>query len=89
MSRELLTMSASEDEIRAELDELRRAVLNDWIVVTTRTAGLVEQMQSTVSWRVTKPLRVFKRFQRTATDEGLRVAIDLTAVAVARRLGRR
>ena len=81
-------MSASDDNARIELEELRQAVLDDWIVVTTRTVGVVEAMQATLSWRVTKPLRVAKRFQRAAQNEGLSVAIDLAAVAVARRLGR-
>jgi hypothetical protein len=81
-------MSASDGDARAELEELRQAVLDDWIVVTTRTVGVIEAMQATLSWRVTKPLRLAKRFQLAAQSDGLGVAIDLAAVAVARRLGR-
>ena len=81
-------MSVSDDEARMQLEELRQAVLDDWIAVTTRAAGAIEEMQSTVSWRLTKPLRLVKRFQRATQADGLRVAVDLVAVSVARRLGR-
>jgi hypothetical protein len=81
-------MSTSDDAARAELEELRQAILDDWIVVTTRTVGVVEAMQATLSWRITKPLRLAKRFQISAQRDGVGVAVDLAAVAVARRLGR-
>ena len=78
----------AEPPTRTDYEELRQAVLDDWIVVTTRTAGRVEEMTQTFSWRITKPLRLARVFQRTAQDQGLSVARDLTAAAIARRLGR-
>lgn len=72
-----------------ELRELREAVLDDWLVVTMRTAGALAAFQRTFSWRVTRPLRLMRRFQMVARDNGIAAATDLTAVAVARRLGRR
>ena len=75
--------SAEED-----LAELRQAVLDDWVVVTTRTSAFLRDITNTVSWRVTKPLRIVRRFQGVAKQEGIAVATDLAAGAIARRLGR-
>jgi len=78
------TIRTAEDD----LAELRQAVLDDWIVVTTRTAQELQDIQKTVSWRVTRPLRLVRRFQGTAREIGYGAALDLAAGAVARRLGR-
>lgn len=85
-------MTAQDDPARSDSDhlaELRQAVLDDWIVVTTRTAGALHAIQQTVSWRVTKPLRMVKRFQRASDEYGFGRAAELTAASVARRLGRK
>lgn len=74
--------------LRAELDELREAVLEDWIVVTTRNFEAIREMQHTVSWRVTRPLRVFRVFQRKAFEIGYARATQLAAQRVAAKLGR-
>jgi hypothetical protein len=71
-----------------ELAELRQAVLDDWVVVTTRTSVALHSIQKTVSWRVTRPLRLVRRFQGSVNELGLAAATDLAAASVARRLGR-
>ena len=71
-----------------DLAELRQAVLDDWIIVTTRTSVVLENVTNTVSWRVTKPLRMVRRFQGSAKELGLVAAADLAAASIARRLGR-
>jgi len=73
---------------RRDYEELRQAVLDDWVTITTREAGRVEAMQQTLSWRVTAPLRLVRVFQTTAKAEGFSVARDLAAASIARRLGR-
>ncbi len=75
-------------KLKAELDELREAVLDDWILVTTRNVDAIRAMQRTVSWRVTRPLRIFRGFQRRAADIGYVTASQLAAVRVAEKLGR-
>jgi len=81
--------------LKAELEELREAVLEDWLLVTTRNVdvirklqGTVRAMQRTVSWRVTRPLRLFRSFQFKATEIGYFRAGQLAAVRVAEKFGR-
>lgn len=64
-------------------------MLEDWIVVTTRSSTAVAAMQQTLSWRITRPLRLVRRFGKVSEDIGLANAVNLAAVSVARRVGRR
>lgn len=75
-------------KLRAELEELREAVLEDWILMTTRNVDAIRAIQRTFSWRVTRPLRVFRVFQRKASDVGYIRASQLAAGRVAEKLGR-
>lgn len=83
-------MTETEDSARleAELEELREAVLEDWILMTTRNVEAIRAMQRTVSWRVTRPLRMFRVFQRKASDLGYIRASQLAAARLAEKLGR-
>lgn len=72
----------------AELAELRDAVLDDWLVVTTSVTGALHDIQQTVSWKVTKPLRLGRLLQKKVGEVGVVPASQLAAAAVARRLGR-
>jgi hypothetical protein len=81
--------------LRAELDELREAVLEDWIVITTRNVdairamqGSIRAMESTLSWRVTRPLRLFRSVQLRASQIGYVRASQLAAARLAEKLGR-
>jgi hypothetical protein len=76
------------DDAAEQLEELRSAVLRDWAVVVSRSTAEIVDMQSTVSWRVTRPLRMVRTMQRTASEGGLRAASDLVAVKIAQRLSR-
>lgn len=82
-------MTDDQQSASSDLDELRDAVLDDWIVMTTMTAGALAQFQATLSWRITRPLRLIRRYQTVAQREGLMSATRLSAVAVAERLRRR
>lgn len=72
-----------------QLTELRDAVLGDWILVTSHSTDALRAIHSTVSWRVTKPLRAFRRFSIKANEVGVVPAGRLAAEIVARRLGAR
>jgi hypothetical protein len=79
----------SNDSAVRDLEELRSAVLEDWVVITSMTAGALAEFQSTLSWRITRPLRLFRRYQIAVERHGFREATELGAVAVAERLRRR
>jgi hypothetical protein len=71
-----------------DLVELQQAVLDDWILVTTHAVAALDAIKQTVSWRVTAPLRLARRFGSAANEIGVTAAAELAAVAVARRLRR-
>jgi hypothetical protein len=71
-----------------ELDQLREAVLDDWLIVTSSVTDYLRDMQTTFSWRVTRPLRLVRRYQRRAGEIGVVPAGQLAAVALARKFRR-
>lgn len=71
-----------------DLDELREAVLDDWLRVTSSVTDAVGEMQRTLSWRVTRPLRLARLLQRKVGEIGVVPASQLAATALAQRLGR-
>ncbi|ARC57433.1 hypothetical protein AS850_10130 [Frondihabitans sp. 762G35] len=79
-----LDASSAESDLR----ELREAVLDDWLRVTSSVTDAVTEIQSTVSWRVTRPLRLTRLMQRKVSEIGVVPASRLAAVALAKRLGR-
>lgn len=83
-----MTDSVESARLQAELEELREAVLTDWILVTTRNVDALRAMQQSVSWRITRPLRVLRVFQRKASDLGYIRAGQLAAARVAEKVGR-
>jgi hypothetical protein len=76
------------NDAERELDELRRAVLEDWLALTDETAGELTRMRATLSWRITAPLRSAARFRNGVARHGLAQATRLSAVEIARRLNR-
>lgn len=69
-----------------QLRELRDAVLNDWILVTSHSTNAIRAMQSTFSWRVTRPLRTVRTLSSKAQEVGLVPAGQLAAGMIARKL---
>jgi hypothetical protein len=79
---------ATPSTAEADLAELREAVLDDWFRVTSSVTDAVTEIENTLSWRVTRPLRLARTLQRKASEIGVVPASQLAAVAVAKRLGR-
>jgi hypothetical protein len=77
-----------EDELEAELAELQDAVLEDWVVVASHATDALRSIQSTLSWRITRPLRVTRTFQNKVAEIGTGRAVQLATAQVARRLRR-
>ncbi|RKR73246.1 hypothetical protein [Frondihabitans australicus] len=71
-----------------ELQQLREAVLDDWLVVTSSVTDYLRDIQQTFSWRVTRPLRRARQFQKKVDEVGVVPASQLAAVALAKKLGR-
>ena len=82
-------MTQDNGDAEAELAELREAVLDDWIIVTSSLGNTLTAMQNTLSWRITKPLRLCRKFGKKVNQVGLADAGQLAAVAVARKIGLR
>jgi hypothetical protein len=77
-----------EADLEAELDELRDAVLEDWVVVASHATDTIRSMQSTLSWRITRPLRVVRVFQNKVEEVGPSRAAQLAAAQLAARVRR-
>ncbi len=73
----------------AQLEQLREAVLDDWVIVIDRVTRTQREMENTVSWRVTKPLRLIRLFQRKAADVGTLAAARIAADSLRNRWGSR
>lgn len=72
----------------ADLEELREAVLDDWLLVTSSVTDYLNDIQHTLSWRVTRPLRVVRVLQKRAGELGVVPTGQLAAVALAKKLRR-
>lgn len=83
------SVSHETDQLQRDLDELREAVLDDWILITARGGDTLRAIQNTFSWRVTRPLRTFRSFEKQVERIGFLPASQLAAAAVARKLGKR
>lgn len=77
------------ERLQRDLDELREAVLNDWILITSRAGDALRAFQNTFSWRITRPLRVVRRFGYQAREIGFVPASQLAAARLASTLGSR
>lgn len=75
-------MGVNQEQVKLErdLDDLRDAVLNDWVRITTHSAGAARAMQSSLSWRITRPLRLFRTYQFKAREVG---SLEATRLALA------
>ena len=82
-------MDQEKSTAERDLEELREAVLDDWLTVTSNVTDALRGIQQTFSWRVTRPLRAVRTVSRRAGEIGVVPTGRLVAVEVARRLGRR
>lgn len=82
-------MTAEADDTEARLNELRDAVLADWVRVTADHAGALRDMQNSLSWRITRPLRLARTYQMKASEAGVLEATRIAAAMVASKVGAR
>lgn len=83
----------SVDELRARLDELLNEPLDEWVASMQLGGGgsvhYVADFESTLSWKVTRPLRAARTFQIRVGQLGLPVAVRHSVRYAKRRLGGR
>ena len=69
------------DELRRENEQLRQRLLDGWTELAASEASvpsIVQHMESSLSWRVTKPLRLVRTIQLKAARVGYLRAISLS-----------
>ena len=78
---ELSNVIEERDELRRENDELRQRILEGWTKLATSEASvpsIVQHMESSISWRITKPLRMVRSLQMKAARVGYIRALPLS-----------
>lgn len=90
LARRLAEVEAERDELRTAIDSQANASLASWMVVVNTEARILRDMQNTLSWRVTKPLRRMRELQLKVARVGVARASQLAVADFRRRfLGRR
>lgn len=75
---------AERDQLRRELDSRANADILSWLRVVDDESRMLRDMQQTLSWRITKPLRLARKVQKKAGEVGV-VEVSQLAVADLRR----
>lgn len=75
-------------ELRARIDQLLNDPLDSW-VENMYVGGSAAEFESTISWRITKPLRAVRTFQMRVSQLGFGTAVAHSMRYARRRLGRR
>jgi hypothetical protein len=75
---------AERDRLRQELDSRANADIVSWLRVVDDESRMLRDMQQTLSWRITKPLRLARKVQKKAAEVGV-VEVSQLAVADLRR----
>lgn len=79
---------AERDSLREQLDAMLNHEVSAWLGMERTQGAGIGDYQGTISWRVTKPLRLVRRFQYSARDIGFAETVRLAAKWAARRNGR-
>lgn len=75
--------------LQATNDALLNQSLNAWLTVVGDEARALAQVYSTLSWRITRPLRVVRQVQLKVSEVGPSETSALVAARLKQRLGRR
>lgn len=59
-----------ESQLERELAELREAVVDDWLANAAHASEELIAMRQSISWRVTRGLRLVRTFQLKAREVG-------------------
>jgi len=89
VSERLKQSEAERERLQRELDILSNTAFSDWLSATQNHANEIESFYNTLSWRVTKPLRVVRKVQLKAGEVGLARTSQVVVAELGRRVGRR
>jgi hypothetical protein len=80
-------LAPEDNAAERELAELREAVLDDWLHAIEGVSGEIQKMENSLSWRITRPLRLARVLGRKSRELGILPTVQLAAVELARRVG--
>lgn len=90
VSARLAQVEEERDRLRAELDAQSNASIASWLEVVGVESRILGDMQNSVSWKVTKPLRLVRKVQIKVAEVGVARTSQLAVADLKRRyLGRR
>lgn len=80
-AEDLAAVVEERDELRRENELLRQRLLEGWADLAATEASvpsLVQHMEASISWRITKPLRTIRTIQLKAARVGYLHALSLS-----------
>ena len=89
VSERLKQSEAERERLQHELDALSNAALGDWLSAAQGHANEIEAFYGTLSWRVTKPLRIARKVQLKVGEVGVARTSQVVVAELGRRVGRR
>ena len=83
-------VESERDALQAELDARANESIASWLTVVGTESRILGEMQNSVSWRVTKPLRLIRKVQLKVSQVGIGQVSQLAVADLKRRYsGRR
>ena len=83
--------SASEELeiLRNERDALLENDISTWLHFVKNDATSLRHFQNSISWRITKPVRLVGKFSRKLKEVGIVATVSLALAAITARVRRR
>ncbi|MDQ1610039.1 MAG: hypothetical protein QOE16_2771 [Microbacteriaceae bacterium] len=76
------------DRLRRENDQLVNESLSTWLLVVDEESSALAQVYATLSWRITRPLRITRQLQLKVREVGVRRTAGFAAARLKQLRGR-
>lgn len=73
------------DRLRSDLDARANAEVASWLTIVADESRALREIQQTLSWRITKPLRLVRKVQKKANEVGVYQVSQLAVADLRRR----